>query len=220
MAKVNGDNSFVISSTPIAPSVEPRLKIVSIGSVGAGKSCVIKRYCEGRFVAKYIPTIGIDYGVKRVGLRPPAHMSPAPLNFFVRVNFWDMSGGEEFVEIRNEFYYAAEGVLIVYDVSDVASFTALDSWVAEMQMHLNQPRSGAVETVNARTAAKPPVVVVCANKVDDEVDGGRKRVVSEAEGRRWAEGHGYKYFETSACTGLHVTEMFETLFNDVVAAFM
>ncbi|RNF03381.1 ras-related GTP-binding protein [Trypanosoma conorhini] len=223
MAKTRPTHSSSASaSASVAGGVEPRIKIISIGSLGVGKSCVIKRYCEGRFVAKYIPTIGIDYGVKRVGVRAPAHMSPAPPNFFVRVNFWDMSGSEEFLEIRNEFYYAAEGVLIVYDVTDAASFAALDAWVAEMQTYMNAARSGGGggETVSARPAAKPPVVVVCANKVDDEVDGGRKRAVSEADGRRWAEGHGYKYFEVSACTGLHVAEMFETLFNDVVAAFM
>jgi len=27
--------------------------------------CIIKRYCEKRFVAKYLATIGIDYGVTR-----------------------------------------------------------------------------------------------------------------------------------------------------------
>ena len=29
------------------------------------QSCLIKRYCEKRFVSKYTPTIGVDYGVTR-----------------------------------------------------------------------------------------------------------------------------------------------------------
>lgn len=37
-----------------------------MGSGGCGKSCLIKRYCEDRFVTKYIATIGVDYGVKPV----------------------------------------------------------------------------------------------------------------------------------------------------------
>jgi len=41
-----------------------RLKILSMGDAASGKSCMIKRYCEERFVSKYISTIGIDYGVK------------------------------------------------------------------------------------------------------------------------------------------------------------
>lgn len=35
-----------------------------MGMAGVGKSCLIKRYCEEKFVQKYISTIGVDYGVK------------------------------------------------------------------------------------------------------------------------------------------------------------
>jgi DnaJ family protein C protein 27 len=30
------------------------------------KSCLIKRYCEKKFVPKYISTIGVDFGVRQV----------------------------------------------------------------------------------------------------------------------------------------------------------
>ena len=50
---------------------------------------------------KYISTIGVDYGVKPVKI----------LGQSVRINFWDLSGHEEFFEIRNEFYKDAQGVL-------------------------------------------------------------------------------------------------------------
>jgi GTPase SAR1 family protein len=33
-----------------------------MGEAGTGKSCLIKRYCEEKFVAKYISTIGVDFG--------------------------------------------------------------------------------------------------------------------------------------------------------------
>jgi DnaJ family protein C protein 27 len=39
-----------------------RIKIISMGAGASGKSCLIKRYCEDRFVTKYIATIGVDYG--------------------------------------------------------------------------------------------------------------------------------------------------------------
>ena len=50
------------SEEPIA------FKIISVGNQEVGKSCLIKRYWEGRFVKRYISTIGIDYGVKRMSL--------------------------------------------------------------------------------------------------------------------------------------------------------
>ena len=43
-----------------------RLRIVLVGDEQTGKSCLIKRYCEKRFVSKYLPTIGIDYGATKI----------------------------------------------------------------------------------------------------------------------------------------------------------
>ncbi|KAG8346628.1 ADP ribosylation factor family Ras of Complex Roc domain [Trypanosoma vivax] len=204
-----------------APSdADPRIKIVSLGSTGVGKSCLIKHFCEGRFVAKYIPTIGIDYGVKRVEVRAPRSVSSATSNVSVRVNFWDMSGGNEFLEVRNEFYGAAEGILLVYDVTDAASFSALEGWLGEADKYRNTKPADA----SAAKLGDPRryVTVVCGNKVDEAGDngsGGKRRAVTEATGRKWAQDRGFKYFETSACTGAGVMEAFQALFTDVVAAF-
>ncbi|OON13900.1 hypothetical protein X801_10314 [Opisthorchis viverrini] len=53
------------------PSVQlPRpieVKLAIIGDVKCGKSCLIKRFCEKRYTAKYFPTIGVDFGIKRYG---------------------------------------------------------------------------------------------------------------------------------------------------------
>jgi hypothetical protein len=51
-------------------------------------------------VSKYVATIGVDYGVKPIKIRGTE----------IRVNFWDLAGGEEYAEIRNEFYKDAQGV--------------------------------------------------------------------------------------------------------------
>ena len=61
-------------------------KIISVGNQEAGKSCLIKRYCEGRFVKRYISTIGIDYGVKKLEI----------LDHKVCINFFDLSGNDEY----------------------------------------------------------------------------------------------------------------------------
>ena len=66
------------------------LKIISVGNSEVGKSCLIKRYCEQRFVKRYISTIGIDYGVKKLEL----------LGEKVLVNFFDLSGNHEYKAIR------------------------------------------------------------------------------------------------------------------------
>ena len=89
-----GGSTISLPETNNAALGALRIKVISMGDGGVGKSCVIKRYCEEKFVTKYISTIGIDYGVKPVMIKGQE----------VRVNFWDLSGHPEFFEVRNEFY--------------------------------------------------------------------------------------------------------------------
>ncbi|OQS04236.1 cyclin-dependent kinase [Thraustotheca clavata] len=149
-----------------------RIKVISMGDGGVGKSCVIKRYCEGTFSTLNLPFSSdfcIDYGVKPVRIN----------NTDVRVNFWDLSGQPEFLEVRNEFYKDTQGGILMYDVSSRRSFENLDLWLAEA----------------AKYGGGQFPCVVCANKVD------KPRVVNEAEGKAFAKARGFEYFETSASTG-------------------
>jgi len=163
-----------------------RIKIISCGSGGSGKSCLIKRFCEERFVTKYIATIGVDYGVKPVQVD----------GLDVRVNFWDLSGHAEFFEVRNEFYKDAQGCILVFDVTSRESFDECEAWLQECA------KFGA----NLREMP----VVLCANKTD------KRRIVTEEEARQFAGARGMVYYETSACSGLNVQDMFEALFTLVV----
>ncbi|TYZ57572.1 hypothetical protein PybrP1_009187 [[Pythium] brassicae (nom. inval.)] len=167
------------------PAAVLRVKIISMGDSGVGKSCVIKRFCEEKFVSKYISTIGIDYGVKPVQVHGEE----------VRVNFWDLSGLPEFLEVRNEFYKDTQGGILMFDVTSRKSFEALESWLREA----------------AKFGAGKFPCVLCGNKVD------RMRAVTEDEARAYARAKGFEYFETSACTGVNINDAFHALFSLVVA---
>lgn len=171
-----------------------RVKILSMGSAAVGKSCLIKRYCEGRFVQKYITTIGIDYGVKPVKI----------LGQDLKVNFFDSSGGEEFAEIRVDFYDNTAGVILVYDVSSRKSFLDLESWLEEAQRY-KCPIS------KMHSSKGSPFVVLCANKTDLP-----RREVQRAEGVSFADAHGMLYFETSAAAGDSVNDAMNSLFEKIV----
>ncbi|GAB5570003.1 dnaJ homolog subfamily C member 27 isoform X1 [Prionailurus iriomotensis] len=184
------------------PGKSLRIKVISMGNAEVGKSCIIKRYCEKRFVSKYLATIGIDYGVTKVQVRDRE----------IKVNIFDMAGHpffyemrkrklevikpltQDYREVRNEFYKDTQGVILVYDVGQKDSFDALDAWLAEMKQDLGP--HGNMENI---------VFAVCANKIDCT----KHRCVDESEGRLWAESKGFLYFETSAQTGEGINEMFQ-----------
>ena len=44
-------------------------QVTTMGPVECGKTCLIKRFCEGRFENRYIPTIGLDYGMQPVTIK-------------------------------------------------------------------------------------------------------------------------------------------------------
>ena len=100
-----------------------------MGEAGTGKSCLIKRYCEEKFVSKYISTIGVDFGgtlfpcthkytkkstrflcilMRMTCFRCLAVKSIVVDNHQVKANFWDLAGAAEYFEVRNEFYRDAQ----------------------------------------------------------------------------------------------------------------
>jgi DnaJ family protein C protein 27 len=151
------------------------LKIISVGNQESGKSCLIKRYCEGRFVKRYISTIGIDYGVKKLEI----------MNRKVCINFFDLSGNDEYKQIRTEFYKDACGVIMVFDVDNRDSYISLVQWEEEMKRY-------GIDMTRIK-------VVVCGNKCDS-----KGREVKEADAKRWASQRNWGYFETSASEGKNV----------------
>ena len=144
------------------------------------------RVPASQFVPRYISTIGVDFGVKPLLID----------GVEAKVNFWDLAGAPEFFDVRNEFYKDTQGAILVFDVTKKLSFDALGAWVKEL----------------TKFAGKKKIeIAVCANKTDLH-----KRIVSEREGREWAQKSGYMYFETSAQSGENVQEMFTQLFAKVV----
>lgn len=47
----------VVLSKNLPTSAAHRMKIISMGDSGTGKSCLIKRFCEERFVPRYVPML-------------------------------------------------------------------------------------------------------------------------------------------------------------------
>lgn len=225
----------------------PRIKLLTVGSSGVGKSCFVKRFCEDRFVSKYIPTIGIDYGVKKADVNAGTlakymekeatgrRKTGQGLPTGVRINFWDISGGAESAEIRNEFYGPAQGIILMYDIRDENSFYALDEWWEEIGKYVPltpgaKPSIGSSGSTTANTPAgravgdngdTPPVVILCANKADREGPGSTIRAVSPELGEKWATAHQCAgYYETSSVIDGAVTEPMAALIHQVIARFI
>jgi small GTP-binding protein len=99
------------------------MKIMLVGDCGVGKTCLLNKYVtpSAKFPTSPKPTIGIDYASKRMEVQ----------NVPTYVHFWDLSGDEIYIEVRNEFYPEANGIVLCYDCSNKESFDHLQQWIDE-----------------------------------------------------------------------------------------
>lgn len=164
------------------------VKLLLIGDSAVGKSSLLLRYSDDQFSSSFITTIGIDFKIKSISLDGDKK---------VKLQIWDTAGQERFKTITTAYYRGAMGILLVYDVTNSATFRNVKSWMNQIDQH-------AAENVNK---------VLVGNKCDVTDD---MRQVTESEGRQLAEQYGVKFFETSAKADTGVTEAFESIARDIV----
>lgn len=83
-----------------------------------GKTSLMERYIEHRFSHQYKATIGADFLTKDVVIDDTA----------VNLQIWDTAGQERYQSLGSAFYRGADACVLVYDMTDMRSFDALDSW--------------------------------------------------------------------------------------------
>lgn len=108
---------------------------------------------------------------------------------------WDTAGQERFRTITHTFYKQAEGVLLVFDVTDRMSYENLHAWVNSIHEH----------------ADERIIKYLVANKIDLT----EERKVTKEEGQKLANQYKMKYFETSAKDNTNVTESVESLVKEI-----
>ncbi|KAK2072252.1 hypothetical protein P8C59_006620 [Phyllachora maydis] len=166
----------------------PTLKILLVGPSGAGKSALLTRYCDDEFDPdSSTATIGIDFKIKRLNVRGKPY----------RLTLFDTAGQERFRTLSTSFYRGAHGVILVYDISNRASFQSMERWFAEAEMN----------TV-------PGVVLYLVGAKLDKA--GTGRAVPQEEGQALAEAHGARFCEASAKTRDNVRRPFVEIVDQIV----
>lgn len=96
-----------------------KIKIVIIGDSMVGKSCVIFRYTENTFNLDHFPTVGVDFHIKDLIYN----------NQKVNLQLWDTAGQERFHAISTSYCRGSDGVIFVYDMTNIYSFKNIDNWI-------------------------------------------------------------------------------------------
>ena len=105
-----------------------RMKIVMLGESGVGKTCILNRYTENDYY-KTDSTLHAQYKIKNL---------PSPDGKYeMKQIIWDTAGQEIYRSLASFYYRDADGVILVYDISDKASFDELNYWIKEVRKNAN-----------------------------------------------------------------------------------
>ena len=159
-----------------------KYKLVFLGDQSVGKTSIITRFMYDNFDRHYQATIGIDFLSKTMYLEDRT----------VRLQLWDTAGQERFRSLIPSYIRDSSVAVVVYDVSNRASFTNTAKWVEDVR------------------AERGNDVVIClvGNKTDL---GNDKRQVSTEEGEERAKKDGLMFMECSAKAGYNVKSLFRKL---------
>ena len=102
-----------------------RFKILLLGDSGVGKSSLILRWTEDRYLATLTGTVGVNFKSKKVTIDEEA----------VHIQVWDTAGQQQFHKITTSYYRGAHGIMVVYDVSDPESLANVEYWIKNIKTH-------------------------------------------------------------------------------------
>ncbi|NWT04213.1 RAB42 protein, partial [Mionectes macconnelli] len=163
-----------------------QFRIIVLGDAAVGKSSLLRCFAEGPGgdpggAATPGPTVGVEFYSRTVPVRPAGR---------AKLQLWDTAGQERFRSITRSFYRSAAGVLLVFDLTNRASFERVPEWHRE-----------------ATGGGDPPAFVLVGHKCDLEAE----RAVSAEEAERLAASLGMAFVETSARSNRNVDLAFQML---------
>jgi small GTP-binding protein len=170
-----------------------RVKILLLGDSGVGKSSLILRWTMDKFSPTLVGTVGVNFKTKKVNVVDDEQ---------VLVQVWDTAGQEQFHKITTSYYKGANGIMLVYDVSDRQSMENVEYWVKNIKSH-------ATDSVQ---------VVLVGNKSDLRTPESIDRCSDPDVGKKFSVKYGVPYFETSAKESINVDEAFMTVVNNTIVS--
>ena len=171
------------------------LKLILIGDGRVGKTSIINKYINNKFNEGEEITISSSY-IEKIQI-----FNSKKYKFSI----WDTAGQEKFNSITPIYYRDAKGVLLVYDITNLNSFSRVKKWREELKTFNN----------NA-------IIVIAGNKCDflNDKNNINKEFVDIDIAKKYANDNNIELFFTSAKNGDNIIEVFENLMEKVFNKFV
>ena len=165
-------------------------KIMLLGDSSVGKTAFILRFCDGKFEDDCITTIGLDTKTKFV-----THKEKK-----IQLQIWDTAGEERFRSIAKSCYKGADGILLMYDVSNINSFKHIKNWIGDIENNITVPKDKLA-------------LIIIGNKSDLPED---QKKVDNKDREDFQNKYKYKIIEASAKTDTNINESIMALIDKML----
>jgi len=167
---------------------DKKVQLLIIGDSTVGKTSILSRYTNGEFNPHYLATVGLDFFKKDEIFNGKT----------IRIKIWDTAGQERYKSLTQGYFRNAEGIMIVYDVTNSVSFENLKYWIQSIKTHIDIDKG------------EVPAIII-GNKIDIF-----EREVKKEDAEAFAKEQKFKYFETSAKNGNGINECIKFLVNTIL----
>ncbi len=163
-----------------------QFKIILVGDSGVGKSAILYRYVNNKFLEVPDITIGVDFGIRIVKIE----------NVPIKLHIWDTAGQEQFRSVTRQYFRDAVGVLLCYEVTSKKSFDNITNWLEMLKEE---------EVLNSS-------IILVGTKSDLA----HKRVISTEEGSQLAQKYNMVFKEISSKdNNICIEELFHSLASTI-----
>jgi len=94
-------------------------KILILGDGGVGKTTLLHRYVEGKFIDTTTMTIGVEFFTKEISIDSK----------LCQLMIWDVTGQERFRFMIDQYFKGALGALVLFDITNMKSFVNIEKWI-------------------------------------------------------------------------------------------
>ncbi|XP_068509314.1 ras-related protein Rab-34 isoform X3 [Syngnathus scovelli] len=200
-------------------------KVIVVGDVSVGKTCLVSRFSRGAFNKNYKATIGVDFDMERFQV----------LGVPFSLQLWDTAGQERFKCIASTYYRGAQGqggsspssspnptcscvcvaptaIIVVFDLSKANSLDHAREWL-EDAMKENDPSSVLLFLVGTKkdlSVGEEPFTqtIVSSSDVFFSCQSPEQLAQVEQEAVRMSEEIQAEYWAVSAKSGDGVRDFF------------
>ena len=163
------------------------LKILTLGDQNVGKSSIILKYTEDKFIEEWKSTLAIDFKTKLIKKG----------NELIKLTIYDTAGQEKYRYLIKNYYSGSNGILLVFDITDRNSFQNLNDWLVELENNSDLNNL---------------FIYLIGNKNDLQ----EKRQVTYEEANSFAKSKNIPYIEISAKTGDNIQKLFDGLIKGTI----